>query len=297
MMREDLLLLSGAIDIHVHSGPDLYPRIQDHVELAESARAVGMRAIVIKSHNFPTAAHAVATSKAVPGIDIFGGIALNLHVGGVNPVAVEAALKYGAKQVWFPTVDSCNHAALVGGEIGQHGKGLVIPGGLSQYTRSRPRIHIIGSDNSLSPEVREILRLVAEANVILNVGHTSFAEMDQLLLAARAAGVKKMVVDHPFFSQLSLEQQEKLAARGALINYTAGELLPRWWRVKVEDFAAGIRRIGVARMVLSSDAGQLHNPAPVESLRVMVQLLLEEGFSTAQIRTMLHANPAKLLYE
>jgi hypothetical protein len=296
-MREDLALLNEAIDIHVHSGPDLYPRIQDHVELAESARAVGMRAIVIKSHNFPTAAHAVATAKAVPGIDVFGGIALNLHVGGVNPIAVEAALKYGAKQVWFPTVDSCNHATLVGGEIGQHGKGLVIPGGLSQYTRSQPRIRIIGNDASLSPEVCEILRLIAEANVILNLGHMSFAEMEQLLLAARAAGVKKMVVDHPFFSHLSLEQQETLAARGALINCTAGELLPRWWRLGVEDFAAGIRRIGVARMVLSSDAGQLHNPPPVESLRVMVQLLLEEGFSAAEISTMLHANPARLLYE
>ena len=296
-MRRDLALLNGAIDIHVHSGPDLYPRIQDHVELAESARAAGMRAIVIKSHNFPTAAHAVATAKAVPGIDVFGGIALNLHVGGVNPIAVEAALKYGAKQVWFPTVDSSNHAALVGGEVGQHGKGLVIPGGLSQYTLKQQRIFIIANDNSLSAEVREILRLIAEANVILNVGHMSFVEMEQLLLTARAAGVKKMVVDHPFFSRLSMEQQERLAVLGALINYTAGELLPRWWRLKVEDFAAGIRRIGVPRMVLSSDAGQLHNPHPVESLRIMVQLLLEEGFSSEEIATMLHSNPARLLYE
>jgi hypothetical protein len=29
----------------------------------------------------------------------------------------------------------------------------------------------------------------------------------------------------------------------------------------------------------------------------VVQLLLEEGFSAAEITTMLHANPAKLLYE
>ena len=47
-MREDLELLRGGIDIHVHSGPDLYPRIQDHVELALSARTAGMRALVIK---------------------------------------------------------------------------------------------------------------------------------------------------------------------------------------------------------------------------------------------------------
>jgi Family of unknown function (DUF6282) len=296
-MREDLELLRGGIDIHVHSGPDLYPRIQDHVELALSARTAGMRALVIKSHNFPTAAHAVTTSKAVSGIDVFGGIALNLHVGGINPIAVEAAIKYGAKQVWFPTVDSCNHARLVGGEVGQHGKGLVIAGGLSEYTVKHPRIRIVENDGSVSREVHEILRLIAAANIILNVGHTSFEEMEALLIAGRAADVKKMVVDHPFFSQLTLQQQERLAALGAFINYTAGEILPRWWRVSVEDFAAGIRRIGVARTTLSSDAGQLHNPPPVEALRITVQLLLEEGFSTDEIRTLLHENPAKLLYD
>ncbi len=296
-MRHDLELLKGAIDIHVHSGPDLYPRIQDHVELALAAREAGLRALVIKSHNFPTAAHAIATSKAVPGIDIFGGIALNLHVGGLNPIAVEAALKYGARQVWFPTVDAVNHAALTGGEVGQHGKGLVVAGGLSQYTRAQPRIRVLDENDALVPAIHEILRLVAESKVILNVGHTSYEEMHRLVLAARSAGVRKIVVDHPFFSRLTLEQQENLAAAGALINYTAGELLPRWWRVSVEDFAAGIRRIGVARLVISSDAGQIHNPPPVEASRIAVQLLLEEGFSSEEIRTMLDTNPAKLLYE
>jgi hypothetical protein len=296
-MRDDLELLKGAIDIHVHSGPDLYPRIQDHVELAQTARDAGLRALVIKSHNFPTAAHAIATSKAVPGIDVFGGIALNLHVGGLNPIAVEAALKYGARQVWFPTVDSLNHASLTGGEVGQHGKGLVVAGGLSPYTRNHPRIRVISHDGSLPSEVHEIFRMIAEANVILNVGHTSYEEMEQLVRAAPTAGIRKIVVDHPFFSRLTLQQQEKLVTLGALINYTAGELLPRWWRVSVEDFAAGIRRIGVAHTVISSDAGQLHNPPPVEALRITVQLLLEEGFSAEEIRTMLHNNPAKLLYE
>ncbi len=296
-MRQDLELLRGAIDIHVHSGPDLYPRIQDHFELARAARDASLRALVIKSHNFPTAARALVVRKEVPGIDVFGSISLNLHVGGLNPIAVEAAIKYGAKQVWFPTVDSENHAALVGGETGQHGKGLVVAGGLSDYTRRHPRLRILGKDGALLPEVHEILRMIAEADVILNPGHISYEEMERLVPAARAAGVRKVLVDHPFFSRITLEQQEKLVAAGALINYTAGELLPRWWRVSVEDFAAGIRRIGVANTVISTDAGQLHNPPPVEALRITVQLLLEEGFTAEETRTMLHTNPARLLYD
>jgi len=295
-MRRDLELLRGAIDVHVHSAPDLYPRIEDHFEVARAARDAGMRALCIKSHNFPTAAHAVSVRQQVSGIDTFGSINLNLHVGGLNPIAVEAAIKYGARQVWFPTVDAENHAALVG-TVGQHGKGLVVQGGLSEYTRRHPRIHILTAEGALRPEVHEILRMMAQANVLLNPGHISYEEMEQLIPAARGAGVRKILVDHPFFSKLSLERQEKLVAMGALINYTAGELLPRWWRVSVEDFAAGIRRLGVPHVVLSSDCGQLHNPPVVESLRVTVQLLLEEGFSESDIRTMLHTNPAKLLYD
>ena len=86
--RADLELLHGAVDIHVHHGPDLYPRIQDHLELARSAQAAGFRALRLKCHNFPTTQLAVMTQKEVDGIDVFGSIVCNLHVGGMNPIAV-----------------------------------------------------------------------------------------------------------------------------------------------------------------------------------------------------------------
>lgn len=125
--REDLELLTGAVDIHVHHGPDLYPRIQDPIELARYAQAAGIRAVCIKTHTFPTVQFALLTRKIVPGIDIFGSLACNLQVGGVNPIAVEAAIKYGARQIWLPTIDSTNHAKVTGA-IGQHGRGLTIVG-------------------------------------------------------------------------------------------------------------------------------------------------------------------------
>ena len=296
-MRTDLELLKGAIDIHVHSAPDLYRRIADHTELACAARDAGFRALVIKSHNFATAARARMVQRAVDGIDIFGSIVLNLPMGGLNPVAVETAIKYGARQVYMPTVDSVNHAALTGGEIGQHGKGLVVEGGWSEYTRSRKRIYILDNTGELLSEGRVIVEMVAAANVILNCGHISFKEMQRLVPAARAAGVRKVVVDHPYFTRLTIEQQEKLVTAGALMNYTAGELLPRWWRVSVEDFALGIRRLGANNVLISSDCGQLHNPPSVEAVRLTIQLLLEEGFSENDIRTLFHHNAAQLLYE
>src|SRR5262249_10370202 len=96
--RRDLELLQGAVDIHIHHGPDLYPRIQDPIELAQDAKEAGMRAVCLKTHNFPTAPMALLARKVVPDIDIFGSIACNLEVGGVNPSAVEAVLKYEERQ-------------------------------------------------------------------------------------------------------------------------------------------------------------------------------------------------------
>lgn len=294
-MRPDHELLHGAVDIHVHQAPDIYPRIEDHLELATGARRAGIRALCLKCHNFPTVQMAETTRKTVEGIDVFGSLVCNLHVGGVNPIAVEAALKYGARQIYMPTVDSTNHEYLVN-TVGEHGKGLQVKGGLSKYTREHPRLRLIDASGELGAPLREVLQLVADADVILNFGHISIAEMQGVLTAARKQGVRRIVVDHPFFSKLSVLEQQTLAEHGVWINYTAGELLPRWWRVSIADFAGAIRQIGVERMVLSSDCGQIHNPHEPEAMRMMCQLLLEEGFSEEEIKRMLHHNPAELLY-
>jgi hypothetical protein len=294
-LRDDLALLQGAIDIHIHHAPDLYSRIQDPIELATEARAAGMRAICIKRHNFPTSGLAELTRKIVPGIDVFGSMACNRQVGGLNPIAVEAAIKYGARQIWLPTIDSTNHE-IVTGSVGQHGKGLTVKGGISDYAAKQPRIYLLDKEDRPLPELTEIIEQIADADIILNLGHTSFKEMLVVAEQARKQGAKRIVCDHPFFLKLPLEQQIAIADRGVLMNFTAGEILPRWWRASVGDFAHAIRSVGVRRSILSTDCGQLHNPPMVESLRLMCQLLLEEGFSADEIKVMLHHNPAELLY-
>src|SRR5438445_5910164 len=81
--------LNGVVDIHAHCDPDSMPRSIDAIDLAKLARDRGMRALVLKNHYEPTASLAFLVRKAVPGIELFGGIALNRTVGGVNPAAVE----------------------------------------------------------------------------------------------------------------------------------------------------------------------------------------------------------------
>src|SRR6202167_4828292 len=81
--------LAGVIDIHAHCAPDSTPRSIDAIDLARLARQRGMRGLVLKNHYQPTASLAYIVRKEVPGIEIFGGISLDLTVGGVNPAAVE----------------------------------------------------------------------------------------------------------------------------------------------------------------------------------------------------------------
>jgi len=45
--------LDGAIDMHAHAAPDGTPRKLDALELARMAKAAGMRAIWIRSREFP----------------------------------------------------------------------------------------------------------------------------------------------------------------------------------------------------------------------------------------------------
>src|SRR5687767_7121390 len=99
-------LLRGAIDTHVHSFPDVVARKLDDLALVEQARAAGMRGILLKSHVFSTAERAWLLRKLYPDFLTFGGITLNHSVGGLNPKAVEAALKLGAVQVWMPTLSA-----------------------------------------------------------------------------------------------------------------------------------------------------------------------------------------------
>ena len=103
--------LDGVIDIHVHSAPDNVERSIDSIDVAKLARDRGMRAIVLKSHYEPTATMAFIVRKEVPGIEVFGGIDLNLSVGGMNAVAVEHMTQvtggYG-RMVWMSTFDAEN---------------------------------------------------------------------------------------------------------------------------------------------------------------------------------------------
>jgi hypothetical protein len=141
--------LKGVIDIHVHSDPDSVPRSIDAIDLARLAKSRGMRALVLKNHYEPTASLAYVVRKEVPGIEIFGGIDLNLTVGGVNPAAVErmTMVKGGwGRFVWMPTFDAENQV---------------------RYSKEDRPFVAVSRNGELLPEVRKVIALIAKQHLVL----------------------------------------------------------------------------------------------------------------------------------
>lgn len=271
--------LAGVIDIHVHSAPDSVPRSIDAITLARMAKERGMRALVLKNHYEPTASLAYVVREVVPGIEVFGGIDLNLTVGGMNPSAVEhmAAITGGyGRFVWMSTFDS---EAQV------------------RYNHENRPFVAVARDGQLLPETRQVIDVIAKHNLVMATGHNS-AEVGLLLIReSRAAGVQHMAVTHAMVApiHMSLPQMKEAAGMGAYIEFTYNGLTGKSSEFTFADYAKAIRFVGVDHCILSSDMGQPGNPLHPDALVLFFKGLKDEGFSQTEIDQMSKTNPARLL--
>jgi hypothetical protein len=269
--------LEGAIDLHVHSSPDLDERRYDDFELAREAARAGMAAVLLKSHQNSTVERAILVSKIVAGIRVYGGLVLNQTVGGLNPAAVSLALEMGARQIWMPTRSARNHRA----HFGQ-------AGGIS----------ILDSDGGVLPEVEHILALMAGSGCALGTGHLSPEETQILAAHARRAGVAPLLVTHPEWKGTFLPvalQRELSAGGGVLFERCFVSTTARCGCTPVAKIAGAIADVGAATTVLSTDLGQPDTPPPAEGLRQFAGQLRACGFSVEQLRVMMVENPARVL--
>jgi len=267
-------ILKGAIDLHFHAGPDIRERKLTYLEAAHQAKEAGMKAILIKSHSSITADIASLIQPLVRDILIFGGIALNYPLGGLNPVAVETAIKLGAKQVWMPTISAANQY---------------------RYEGKKGGISILTKEGRLKKEVVEILGIVSKHDVILATGHLSQREISALLKEAKKRKIEKILITHPdhLILAMSPELQKDLAKKGIFFDRCFPT--PRTCILDMEGMAQRIREVGVASTILTSDFGQPENPFPVEGLKIYIQQLIRLGFSNQEIDQMVRINPGNLL--
>jgi Family of unknown function (DUF6282) len=271
--------LAGVIDIHVHSAPDSTPRSIDAIDLARLAKAQGMRGLVLKNHYEPTASLAYIVRKEVPGIEIFGGIDLNLSVGGMNPTAVEhmAAITGGyGRFVWMATFDSENQVRF--------------------SKENRPFVRI-ARDGQLLPETKAVIAVIAKRDLVMATGHSSAEEGLLLVREAKEHGVRHMVVTHAMLQPTHMSEVQMLQAAkmGAYIEFVYNGLTGSGKQFDFADYAKAIRYVGVEHCILSSDMGQPNNPLHPDALLAFFRGLSEQGFTQAEIDRMAKKNPAQLI--
>ena len=272
-------LLDGAIDVHVHSLPDDRPRSIDALDVAKLARERKLRAIVLKNHYDSTAGLAFLVRKVVPDIEVFGGIALNLPVGGINAAAVEhmAALSGGwGRIVWMPTFDAENQ--------------------VRTSKENRPFVSVT-QNGELLPAVRDVIAVIAKRNLVLATGHSAPREGLLIMREAKRQGVQRMIVTHAMNApvSMSLAEMQEAAGLGAYIEFVGGSLTAPDAEARINRYAEAIRQIGPEFCILSSDLGQQGNALPPDGFGDFLVSLRRRGFTAQDVDRMAKQNPARLL--
>ena len=272
--------------MHVHSNPDLRTRAYDDFELMEAGIRVGARAIVIKTHQGTTMDRAYLCNRhnqVVHGGDnhftMFGSITLNRVVGGINPVAVETALKLGAKVVWLPTQSAKGHMEKMGQDLSK----------CVEVTR----------DGKVLPEVKSVLQLVKDHDAVLGTGHISPEECFLVVEEAKKMGIDKVVVTHPewWIVGMSVEDQLRLVKdydvyleRCYAQNMGGGK-----YKSNLPDNVEIIKTCGYKNVMISTDGGQVENPHWELALGEYLDYLADHGIPEDQIYYMTHTIQERLL--
>ena len=272
-------VLRGAIDIHVHSDPDNVPRSMDGIDVAKLARAKGMRGVVLKNHYDPTAGLAFLARKDAPGLEVFGGVDLNLPVGGMNTAAVEHMTQVAGgwgRVVWMSTFDAENQVRF--------------------SKENRPFVRV-AQNGELLPEAKSVIAVIAKRRLVLATGHTSAEEALMLLREGRRQGVEHMVVTHAMNPPVLMDvaQMQEAAKQGAFIEFVGGSLTTAGAAARIDRYADAIRKVGPESCILSSDLGQRGNALPPDGFAAYLLAMRDRGFTGQEIARMAKENPARLL--
>lgn len=289
-------LLEGAVDLHCHSGPSVMDRRIDHIEVLQAASSVRMRALLIKDHYYSAAPVTALLNKhfADLGVELLSGVPLNNATGGINVHAVDHGIKLGARLVWMPTFSAKNH-------IAHHQKdksfGDKFPSTKERMLAPQP-LTVLADSGKLKDEVKFIVDLIAEADIVLSGGHLHISEIFALFEYAGGAGVKRLLVNHPsYVVDASLEDMASLARLGAYLEHSMCMFIPgsKFHFYEPPYLDAMIRAAGVDQTILGSDLGQAGNPTPVEGFRNVISTCLELGYDPQEIRKMISLNACELV--
>jgi hypothetical protein len=247
--------------------------------VARVAKERAMRGFVIKNHYEPTASLAYSARKQVPGLEIFGGVTLNLTVGGMNPAAVEHMAKvtggYG-RFVWMGSFDT--------------------EAQVRYSNENRPCVPV-ARDGELLPETKEVIAVIARHQLILSTGHSTPDEVLLMIRESRRQGVRHIIVTHAMIAPVHMPHRlmREAAEMGAYIEFVYNGLIGPYKEFEPANYAEAIHTVGAEHCILSTDLGQTVNPPHAEGMLAFIEGLASLGLSQAAIDRMTKENPARLL--
>ena len=247
-------LLKGAFDLRIHTGPEPEgERRADYLEAGRDAYEAEMAGFVLMKHRHPTALAAYALNRMYPGFHAVGSIVLNTSVGGLNPDAVEAAAKLGAKVAWMPTQDA----------------------------------GILGLLDA-ADDVEAVLEVAQSFGMAVASTHASFADTEMLVDLANSMSLVRLLVTNPV-ARFGAEEGSRLLSQDLYVELPFLSYYP--CPDAGERLRTDIERIGADRCIVSTDFGQWTNPPPAEGMRMAIAAMLDAGMSETDITRVVRTNP------
>ncbi|TGE34342.1 DUF6282 family protein [Desulfosporosinus sp. Sb-LF] len=301
-------VMAGSIELHTHGAPTAWLEGRsNYYDTAISCSEQKMKAVVFKDQDTPTnmmagvlqrSLDALAADKAKRGeeftpVQVFGGIVLDKSIGGMNLQAVKKALSIGrCKEIWLPANDSAHLQEVFGDET----KGY----------------RVSDMSGTLTPEMIGVLEILHDYNTnstgercCLATCHVSNEEKYDVSKYVKQRGMNVGVVHDHITQELTLNSVEEaleLIDLGSYVEICSNSVVP-WsamtnWIVAydytIELTKRLIKERGPEHILLVTDAG-LPGYDEVPALRVLIETLLKNGISEADLNVMCKDAPAALI--
>lgn len=252
--------MNDLIEMHVHADPD-YPAnwwALDKISLVEEYRAHGYQAVLFTGNHWSTHTEAYLLSKQFPDIKVFGGLTFNFCLGeNVSSFAVEKCLEDSAgeyfKCVWLPTRDA----------------------DYDLRKNNRKGIPVVDAYGHVLPEVKNLMAVCKENDLILATGHCGPDNAVLLSAQAKKIGLKKLVVTQSTLSprKLSMDQAQACLEKGAYLEHVVLSAYKGKGNTQIpvhqmhefvsEEEISRYILIEPERQFVASDMNQLSNPNPI----------------------------------
>lgn len=310
---KEIIVDNGIVDTHYHVGPEIIPRKYNVATLSQAVKEVNAT-IVLKNHTYATTPLA-ALGRHEYQANLIGSIVLNNFVGGLNTEAIRSAISGNKADVtadhnrddptfvaWMPTVHAQSHLDHLGFDFDprwsgccQHHPAPSEENATGEAVTNNP---VLAFDKKLKPlpQLIAMLETLAQNNIILATGHLSAKEIMQLVPLALEMGVPSIILTHPHYPAVSLnDQQLKQLTRSDKVFVEHCFAIHTIEDVPLSEFVDSIKITGPEQILCSTDFGQIFSdPFPDGTFRFAAELYTQlDGYLSVEAFTDMFSNTGK----